>query len=121
MNNLILENINAKAPYQVMQMEDFPHLFYFHTEFGVDYEISIKPNDAFIRSGATEDGKQSFRDRLFVRWFNTYEHHDIFFIKTAEGKMDGQLNFLAIISRNDNPRLQQAIKEFEETIAFLFD
>lgn len=164
MNKLILENINAKASYFVMQMEEFPHLFYFHTDFGVDYEISIKPNDAFVSSGAytldirniwnqvspgdtklrqtlmaiieeffrcnndvmlyiteTEDGKQSFRDRLFVRWFHNYEHHDLFYIQTAEGKMDGQMNFMAIISRKDNPRLQEAIKEFEETVAFLFD
>jgi len=147
-----------------MQMEGLPHLFYFHTDFEVDYEISIKPNDAFVRGGAytldihniwnqvspgdaklrqtimaiieeffnrnndvllyiteTEDGKQSFRDRLFVRWFHTYEYHDQFFIKTAEGKMDGQMNFMAIISRKDNPRLQQAIEDFEETVAFLFD
>jgi hypothetical protein len=52
MKNLILENINSKAPYQVMQMEGYPHLFYFHTDFEVDYEISIKPNDAFVRDGA---------------------------------------------------------------------
>ena len=164
MNLLILDNINAKAPYQVMQMEELPYLFYFHTDFDVDYEISIKPNDAFVRSGAytldirniwnqvspgdaklrqtlmaiieeffrcnndvllyiteTEDGKQSFRDRLFVRWFNTYEYHDRFFIQTAEGMMDGQKNFMAIISRKDNPKLKQAIIEFEETISFLFD
>ena len=40
---------------------------------------------------------------------------------TAEGKMDGIMNFLAIISRRDNPRLPQAIEEFDETISFLFD
>ncbi|MCH5178877.1 MAG: hypothetical protein J1F13_04265 [Prevotellaceae bacterium] len=164
MNILNLENINAKSPYKVMQLNEFPHLFYFHTDYGVDYEISIKANDMFVRSGAfildirniwgqtspndikvrqtliviveelfsrynevllyiteTDDGKQSFRDRLFVRWFNAYEHHEQFFIQTAEGKMEGQMNFLAIISRKDNPKLPQAIKEFEETIAFLFD
>ena len=164
MNSLSLKNINENAPYQVIQMEGLPHLFYFHTDFDVDYEISIKPNDTFICCGAytldirnirnqtspgdtklrltimaiieeffrcnnevmlyvveTDDGKQSFRDRLFVRWFNTYEHHDSFIIQTAEGKMDDQMNFMAMISRKDNPRLQQAISEFKETIAFLFD
>jgi len=35
--------------------------------------------------------------------------------------MDGIMNFLAIISRRDNPRLPQAIEEFDETISFLFD
>ena len=164
MTKLSLENINSKAPYQVMQLEDYPHLFYFHTDFDVDYEISIKPNNAFIRSGSyvldihniwnqtspgdanvritlmaiieeffrcnndvmlyiteTEDGKQSYRDRLFVRWFNTHENSELYFIKTAEGMMDGQMNFMAMISRKDNPNLSQSIIEFEETIAFLFD
>lgn len=67
------------------------------------------------------DKKQAFRNRLFVRWFNTYEHRDQYVIKTAEGKMNKQMNFLAIILRKDNPRLQQAFDEFDETIAFLFD
>ena len=34
----------------------------------------------------TGDEKQSFRDRLFIRWFNTYEHHDLYYIQTAEGR-----------------------------------
>ena len=35
--------------------------------------------------------------------------------------MEGQMNFMAIISRKDNPRLQDAIEEFDETVSFLFD
>ena len=42
-------------------------------------------------------------------------------VRTAEGKMDGQMNFMAIILRKDNPRLQQVFEEFDETITFLFD
>lgn len=164
MNKLKLENINRKSPYRVMQMDELPHLFYFHTDYDVDYEISIKPNDTFVRSGSyafdirnlwgqkspndekvrmtlmaiieeffsqnndvllyvteTEDGKQSFRNRLFVRWFHMYEFHELYHIQTAEGKMDGKMNFMAIIGRLDNPRLQQAINEFEEAVDFLFD
>lgn len=41
--------------------------------------------------------------------------------RTAEGEMDDQMNFLAIISRLDNPNLQLVIEEFDETISFLFD
>lgn len=44
-----------------------------------------------------------------------------YIIRTAEGKMDGQMNFLAIISRKDNPMLQVVLEEFDETISFLFD
>ena len=134
MKKLNLENINSQAPYKVVQMEGYSHLFYFHTDYDVDYEISIKANDTFIRSGSyaldirnifgqrspgdakvrqtlmaiieeffsqnndvllyiteTEDGKQSFRDRLFVRWFYMYEHHDLYHIQTAEGKMNGKM------------------------------
>ena len=69
----------------------------------------------------TGDRKQAFRNRLFVRWFNIYERRHLFFIKTAEGMMDGMMNFLAIISRKENPTLTKAIEEFDETISFLFD
>ena len=93
MNTLNLEIINRHAPYIVTQNTDYPHLFYFHTDYDIEYEISI----------------------------NTYEHRDQYVIKTAEGKMDGVKNFMAIIIRKDNPRLQQASDEFEETVAFLFD
>ena len=164
MNTLNLENITNQAPYQITLVEEEPCIFYFQTDYEVEYEIVIKSNDLFIPSGAyaldiiniwgktspgdakfrqtlmaiieeffrqnnevlmyvteTEDKKQAFRNRLFIRWFNTYEHHDRYIIKTAEGKMKGQTNFLAIIMRKDNPQREQAIKEFEETIEFLFD
>jgi hypothetical protein len=52
MNKLNLDIINATSPYNVVQLEDLPFYFYFHTDFNIDYEISIKPNDAFIRNGA---------------------------------------------------------------------
>ena len=52
MNTLNLENINKQAPYKVTVDTDFPHLFYFHTDYEVDYEICIKSNDTFIPSGA---------------------------------------------------------------------
>ena len=164
MNVLNLENINRNAAYQVEQVGESPYLFYFMTDYGVEYEIVIKSNDVFIPSGAyaldiiniwqqpspgdpkfkqtlmaiieeffmqnndvmlyvteTKDRKQASRNRLFVRWFNTYEYRERFFIKTAEGTMEGQMNFMAIISRKDNPRLQEAIEEFDETTFFLFD
>ena len=35
--------------------------------------------------------------------------------------MDGQMNFVAIISRLTCPSLPQAIEEFSETISLLFD
>lgn len=78
-------------------------------------------SDTMLYLAETGDHKQVFRNRLFVRWFNIYERRHLFFLKTAEGKMDGIMNFLAIISRKDNPNLPRAIEEFDETISFLFD
>ena len=69
----------------------------------------------------TGDGKQKFRNRLFVMWFNTYQKREEYMLRTAEGKLEGQDNFMTLISRLDNPKLQQAIKEFDETISILFD
>jgi hypothetical protein len=84
-------------------------------------EFFRQNNDVMLYVTETKDKKQAFRNRLFVRWFNTYEHRDQYVIKTAEGKMNKQMNFLAIISRKDNPNLPQVIEEFDETISFLFD
>lgn len=84
-------------------------------------EFFRQNNDVMLYVTETKDKKQASRNRLFVRWFNTYEYRDQYVIKTAEGKMNNQLNFQAIILRKDNPRLQQAFEEFDETIAFLFD
>ncbi len=110
MNQLNIESVNRKAPYPVVQIEGLPHLYYFHTDYGVDYEISIRANK-----------KQAVRNRLFVRWFNMYELRHQYVIRTAQGMMDGQMNFMAIIVRKDNPKLKTAIEEFEETVRFLFE
>lgn len=81
----------------------------------------VNGEEAMLYLAETGDGKQSFRNRLFIRWFNSYEHREEYFIKTAEGMMDGQMNFIAIFSRRHNPRLAEVIEEFNETISFLFD
>ena len=83
--------------------------------------FEVNGEEAMLYLTETGDGKQAFRNRLFVRWFNNYEQREKYFIKTAEGKMDGQMNFLAILSRLDNPNLQLVIEEFNETISFLFE
>ena len=164
MNTLRLDIINLHAPYRVKQREDKLQNFYFKTDYGVEYDISMEEDFSIVPSGAyalditnrehkrspldpkfkltliaiieeffdqnndvmlyvteTGDEKQSFRDRLFVRWFNTYEHCDLYIIRTAEGMLDGVKNFTALFSRKDNPRLEELLAEFEETISIVFD
>jgi len=39
-------------------------------------EFFEQNNDVMLYITETGDKKKAFRDRLFVRWFNTYEHKD---------------------------------------------
>ena len=139
MNTLNLENINKKSPYEVVLIEGSSSIFYFITDINVwndkspgDYkfkqtlqaiieEFFLQDNEALLYVTETKDKKQAFRNRLFVRWFNTYDNHDKYLIRTAEGKMNNQMNFMAIIMRKDNPRKEMIINEFDETVRFLFD
>ena len=91
------------------------------TLFAIIEEFFEQNNEVMLYMAETGDEKQGFRNRLFVRWFNTYERRDRYFMRTAEGKMEGQNNFMAIISRLDNPQLEIAISEFDETVELLFD
>ena len=67
----------------------------------------------------TGDGKQALRSRLFVRWFNTYTRRDDYVMQTAEVQEGDTKNFAALIVQKSNPRLQEIIAEFEETISIL--
>jgi predicted DNA-binding ribbon-helix-helix protein len=42
MNTLRLEIINLHAPYRVKQREDKPQHYYFRTDYGVEYDISLE-------------------------------------------------------------------------------
>lgn len=163
MNTLRLDIINLHAPYRVRQRDEKPQTYYFKTDFGIEFNISLEEDFSIVPSGAyalditnrehkrspldpkfkqtlitiveeffeqnndvmlyiteTGDKKQAFRDRLFVRWFNMYEHKDRYFIQTAEGMMEEQMNFMAIISRKDNPHLYEKVEEFNEIVSILF-
>ena len=67
----------------------------------------------------TGDGKQAFRSRLFVRWFNSYSNRDAYVLQTAEVQEGKTRNFAALIVQKSNPRLQEIIAEFDETINIL--
>ncbi len=96
MKQLNLKNINSRTPYYVHEREDKQHEFYFW------------------------DDRQMFRNRLFVIWFNNYENKDNYCMKTAEGKIEGQDNFIALIAKKDNPHLAKSMAEFDETVEILF-
>ena len=67
----------------------------------------------------TGDGRQAFRSRLFIRWFNTYSNRDAYVMQTAEVQEGKTKNFAALIVQKSNPRLNEIIAEFDETISIL--
>ncbi len=67
----------------------------------------------------TGDGRQAFRSRLFVRWFNIYSGRDAYVMKTAEVQEGKTKNFAALIVQKSNPRLKEILEEFNETISIL--
>lgn len=64
MNKLNLNNINLHAPYEV----------FLQTLTAIIEEFFTCNNDVMLYIAETGDGKQKFRNRLFVIWFNTYQH-----------------------------------------------
>ena len=69
---------------------------------------------------ATGDGMQKYRFHLFLRWFNTYEHRDLYEIRTVEDVMDDKTpNYGAIIVEKKHPDLELILARFDELAAFL--
>jgi hypothetical protein len=69
---------------------------------------------------ATGDGMQKYRFHLFLRWFNTYEHRDLYEIRTVEDVMDDKTpNYGAIIVEKTHPDLELILARFDELAAFL--
>ncbi len=67
----------------------------------------------------TGDGRQAFRSRLFIRWFNNYACRDAYVMQTAEVQEGKTKNFAALIVQKSNPRLEEILAEFNETISIL--
>ena len=67
----------------------------------------------------TGDDRQANRSRLFVRWFNSYSGRDAYVMKTAEVNEGNIMNFAALIVQKSNPRLEEILDEFSETITIL--
>ena len=92
------------------------------TVFAIIEEFfAVNGKEVMLYLCETGDEKEGIRNRLFIRWFNNYEHRDLYIIRTAEGMLDGVKNFTALFSRKDNPRLEELLAEFEETISIVFD
>ena len=57
-------------------------------------------------------------DRLFLRWFEEYEHRGKFVIKVSKITAEGVDNYAAVIVQRNNPQLEQIIHDFEQFVGF---
>lgn len=68
----------------------------------------------------TGDGRQKMRSRLFSFWFSSFTNKDSYTMLSASLKdEEGIENYVALISRTDNPHLRQTADEFMQTIQLL--
>ena len=83
--------------------------------------------DEFFRSNQhvllyicdTSDGKESGRNRLFLRWFKSHAPHDRFTICTANAQVEDEIVYVAIIVDNRNPQLQAITDDFKAAAEIL--
>ena len=80
--------------------------------------FAVNP-DILLYICETGDGKQAFRSRLFIRWFNNYKNRNAYILETAEVQEGKTKNFAALIVQKSNPRLNEIITDFKETIELL--
>lgn len=67
----------------------------------------------------TGDGKQEFRNKLFMRWFREYSDKNLYYFDTVTLPDDGIDNFAAIIVQKSNPRFNEIVDEFHKVVNIL--
>ena len=62
-------------------------------------------------------GQQAMRNRLFLRWFDTYELKERFLILNEKIITDGQEDYVSLIIRRNHPQLEEISKYFQGIVA----
>lgn len=90
------------------------------TVMAIIYEFFNRSDVAMLYFCETGDGKQGMRQRLFDYWFSSSPRNSSFTcISGMVCDEEGVMNYVALVSRLDNPCLQQAIFEFTQTLQLL--
>ena len=67
----------------------------------------------------TSDGREAYRNRLFLTWFDHYAEKHLFTIRQAHAEIEGEGLFFCIIIDNRNPKLKDIVDDFEAKSALL--
>ena len=110
--HLVIVNVNHQKSPSDVKVRD--------TIIAIIDEFFVENNTTLLYLCETGDKKQALRNRLFERWFSTYERKAQYtFVASSLKDEEGIENYTAIIVRNDNPELSAIIAEFTETISLL--
>uniref|UniRef100_UPI0025F457A1 DUF6169 family protein n=1 Tax=Prevotella sp. TaxID=59823 RepID=UPI0025F457A1 len=83
-------------------------------------EFFRKNQAALLYICETGDEMQKMRSRLFSFWFSVYAEHDNFlFLPQIVYDEEENENYAALIIRRDNPRFNDLVSEFTNTITLL--
>lgn len=83
-------------------------------------EFFAKNETALLYICETGDGMQKMRNRLFHFWFGVYAEHDEFlFLPQVVYDEEDNENYAALIIRRDNPKFNDLVTEFTNTITLL--
>lgn len=104
-SQLIISVVNGDASHRDSKIQDTVTAI-LEEYFKTDYSTLVYICD-------TNDGRQSFRQRLFSIWFHSYSEKDRFFHEYKELIIDGIGYYMAILSRKDNPLLPDRLAAFE--------
>ncbi len=67
----------------------------------------------------TSDGREEYRNRLFLSWFEKYAQKNQFTICQAHTEIEGEGLFFCIVVENRNPKLKAITEDFEDKAAML--
>ncbi len=110
--HLVIVNVNHQKSPSDVKVRD--------TIIAIIDEFFAQNNTTLLYICETGDKKQALRNRLFERWFSTYERRTQYtFVASSLMDDEGIENYAAIIVRNDNPDLSAIIVEFTTTISLL--
>ena len=110
--HLLIVNVNHQKSPSDVKVRD--------TIIAIIDEFFVENNTTLLYICETGDKKQALRNRLFERWFSTYERKAQYtFVASSLKDDEGIENYAAIIVRNDNPDLSAIVVEFTTTISLL--
>lgn len=78
-------------------------------------------NDVLIYICDDTDGRESMRNRLFLRWFKEYDTQGRYEIKYADAVIEGKGFYTAIVLRTDHPHFSDIVAEFDIVATNLTD